>query len=41
MLESTKFVLADASLEQVIAFVGFAIFTVGFFVWVARLALKK
>jgi hypothetical protein len=35
------FSLADASPEQVVAFVGFAIFTIGFFVWVAYLVRMK
>jgi hypothetical protein len=37
MLENTVFSLADASMIQVIAFVGFAIAVVGFAVWVAYL----
>ena len=37
MLENTVFSLADASPIQVIAFVGFAIATIAFFVWVAYL----
>jgi len=35
MLPNAVFSLANASPEQAIAFVGFAIFTIGFFVWVA------
>jgi len=41
MLPNTAFSLAHASLEQVIAFLGFAIFTIGFFVWVAYLTRTK
>jgi hypothetical protein len=41
MLTNTLFSLANASSEQVIAFFGFAIFTIGFFVWVAYLVRMK
>lgn len=41
MLAHTAFSFARASLLQDIAFIGFAIFTVGFFVWVAMLARRK
>jgi hypothetical protein len=41
MLPHPVFSLADASPEQVVAFVGFAIFTIGFFVWVAYLVRMK
>ena len=41
MLAQTGFSLARASVQQEIAFVGFAIFTVGFFVWLAMLARRK
>jgi hypothetical protein len=41
MLPNAVFSLADASPEQVVAFVGFAIFTIGFFVWVAYLVRMK
>jgi hypothetical protein len=37
MLENTVFSLADAGSIQVVAFVGFAIATIAFFVWVAYL----
>jgi hypothetical protein len=37
MLDNPVFSLADASAIQVIAFVGFAIATIAFFVWVAWL----
>jgi hypothetical protein len=37
MLENTLFSLADASAIQVVAFVGFALSTIAFFVWVAWL----
>jgi hypothetical protein len=37
MLENTFFSLADASAIQVVAFVGFALSTIAFFVWVAWL----
>jgi hypothetical protein len=41
MLPNAVFSLADASPEQVVAFIGFAIFTIGFFVWVAYLVRMK
>ncbi len=41
MLANKVFSLANASPEQVIAFVGFAIFTIGFFAWVAYLVRAK
>jgi hypothetical protein len=37
MLAAPIFSLADASPEQIVAFIGFAVFTVGFFAWVAYL----
>jgi hypothetical protein len=37
MLKDTVFSLAHASPEQSIAFIGFGLFTIGFFVWVAIL----
>ena len=37
MLKNTVFSLAHASPEQAIAFIGFGLFTIGFFVWVAYL----
>ena len=36
MLANKVFSLASASPEQVIAFVGFAIFTIGFFAYLVR-----
>jgi hypothetical protein len=41
MLPNAVFSLANASPEQVVAFVGFAIFTIGFFVWVAYVVRMK
>ena len=41
MLPHTAFSFASASLLQEIAFVGFSIFTIAFFIWVARLARRK
>ena len=41
MLDNTIFSLSTASFPQGLAFVSFAIFTVGFFVWVANLARSK
>jgi hypothetical protein len=41
MLANKIFSLASASPEQVIAFVGFAIFTIAFFIWVAYLVRAK
>ena len=37
MLDNTVFSLTDAGAIQVIAFVGFAISTIAFFIWVAWL----
>jgi hypothetical protein len=37
MLENTAFSLAEVGPIQVIAFIGFAISTIAFFVWVAWL----
>jgi len=37
MLENTVFSLADASALQILAFVGFAIADIAFFVWVVYL----
>ena len=41
MLKDTVFSLAHASPEQVVAFIGFGMFTIGFFVWVAYLVRIK
>jgi len=41
MLSDTAFSLANASPEQIVAFIGFVIFTIGFFVWVALLVRRK
>jgi hypothetical protein len=41
MLPQTAFSFATASPLQEIAFVGFAICMVGFFIWVAVLARRK
>ena len=41
MLGDTVFRMSQASPEQALAFIGFAVFTVGFFVWVALLARRK
>jgi hypothetical protein len=41
MLPDKVFSLANASPEQVIAFVGFAIVTIAFFVWIAYLVRAK
>ncbi|ASY71617.1 hypothetical protein [Sinorhizobium fredii] len=40
MLPQTAFSIADAGIIQTLAFVGGAIFHIGFFVWVAYLAWK-
>ncbi|QFI68586.1 hypothetical protein [Sinorhizobium alkalisoli] len=40
MLPETAFSLSDAGTLQTIAFVGGAIFHIGFFVWVAYLVWK-
>jgi hypothetical protein len=37
MLENTVFSLADAGPIQVVAFVGFAIATIAFFIWIGYL----
>jgi hypothetical protein len=41
MLPHTAFAFSGASLEQAIAFFGFAIFTIAFFVWIAYLVRMK
>jgi len=41
MQPSAVFSFANASPEQVIAFFGFSLFTIGFFVWVAYLVRMK
>jgi hypothetical protein len=41
MLANPVFSLANSSPEQAIAFLGFAVFTIGFFVWVAYLVRTK
>lgn len=41
MLDDTVFSLAGASAPQAIAFIGFAVFTIGFFIWVAILVRSK
>jgi len=41
MLAQAAFSFARASSLQDVAFVGFAIFTIGFFIWVAMLARRK
>jgi len=41
MLAQTSLFLARGSLLQEVAFVGFAMFTIGFFIWVAMLARRK
>ena len=41
MSPNAVFSLANASPEQVIAFFGFSLFTIGFFVWVAYLVFAK
>jgi hypothetical protein len=41
MLAETGLSLARASVQQEVAFIGFAIFTVGFFIWLALLARRK
>jgi hypothetical protein len=38
MLDNTMFSFADAGAMQIIAFIGFAISTIGFAAWVAWLA---
>ena len=41
MLAETGFSLARASVLQEVAFFGFSIFTIGFFIWLALLARRK
>ena len=41
MLANTLFSLTNASAEQIVAFIGFAIFTIGFFAWVVYLVRAK
>ncbi len=41
MVAHTLFSLSTASPEQAVAFIGFSLFTIGFFVWVAWLSRKK
>jgi hypothetical protein len=41
MWAQTAFSFARASVQQEVAFVGFAIFTIGFFIWLALLARRK
>ena len=41
MQPSAVFSFANASPEQAIAFFGFSLFTIGFFVWIAYLVLAK
>ena len=41
MLAETGFSLARASALQEVAFFGFAIFTIGFFIWLALLARRE
>ena len=41
MPPNAVFSLANASLEQAIAFFGFSLFAIGFFVWVAYLVRMK
>jgi hypothetical protein len=41
MSPHTVFSFSNIDVPQGIAFVGFVIFTVGFFVWVARLVREK
>jgi flagellar biogenesis protein FliO len=41
MQPSAVFSFANASPEQAVAFVGFSLFTIGFFLWVAYLVRKK
>ena len=40
-MAQTGFSLARVSALQEVAFVGFAVFTIGFFIWLARLARRK
>jgi hypothetical protein len=41
MSPNTVFSFSNIDVPQLIAFVGFVIFTIGFFVWVARLVREK
>jgi hypothetical protein len=41
MVQNAVFSLSNVSPSQAIAFIGFAIFTIGFFVWVAYLVRSK
>jgi hypothetical protein len=41
MLANSVFSLVDASPEQILAFIGFAAFTIGFFAWVAYLVRMR
>lgn len=41
MMENPVAVISELDAEQMIAFFSFAAFTIGFFVWVAWLWLKK
>jgi hypothetical protein len=41
MLPNPAFSFADTSPEQIIAFIGFALFTIAFFAWVAYLVRMK
>jgi hypothetical protein len=41
MLADPIFSLAEASPEQIVAFIGFAVFTICFFAWVAYLVRMK
>jgi hypothetical protein len=41
MLADPIFSLAAASPEQIVSFIGFAAFTIGFFIWVAYLVRMK
>lgn len=40
-MDERTFMLLDVSIPQWIAFIGFVIATIGFFIWVAALARKK
>jgi len=40
-MDERPFMLLDVSVQQWIAFIGFGIATIGFFIWVALLARKK
>ena len=41
MLGANWILVCRASVQQEVAFVGFAIFTIGFFIWLALLARRK